>query len=271
MNPVLGASLDGVPRLLAVLLVAFLGFGQPVLGWWSDRKFRRALRRDRPANPAARRQRYRRTMVTEWLLVALVLAVVGAAPGLRLGQLGLRWPGFTGAAASFTAVGLVGLVATVAGYPVLRRRLRAAVPAGVVGTEAVLAMLPRTFVERRTYVGLAVTAGICEETLYRGFLIAVAGALLPGLGAVGLIAVSAGLFGLAHLYQGPLGVLGTGVLGGCLATLYLGSGSLLLPVCYHVLLDLRVLLLPAPGGRSADGRHTRGPTQGGGGDARHRG
>jgi membrane protease YdiL (CAAX protease family) len=36
----------------------------------------------------------------------------------------------------------------------------------------------------------------------------------------------------------------TGVLGGCLAVLYLGTGSLLLPVAFHALVDLRVLVLP---------------------------
>jgi membrane protease YdiL (CAAX protease family) len=266
-HPALGASLHGVPRVVAVVLVAFLGVGQPVLSWWSHRRFRRALRRDRPADPVARRQRYRRTAVTEWLLVLVVVAVVVAEPGLRLGQLGLRWPGLAGAAAPFSVVGLLGLVATVAVYLVVRRRLPAAAPAGA---EAVLALLPRTFAERRAFVGLAVTAGICEETLYRGFLIAVAGALLPGLGVVELVAVSAVLFGLAHLYQGPLGVLGTGVLGGCLAVLYLGSGSLLLPACYHILLDLRVLLLPLPGACPGRGRHAVGSGPGGGGNARHR-
>jgi hypothetical protein len=39
----------------------------------------------------------------------------------------------------------------------------------------------------------------------------------------------------------------TAVLGGCLAVLYLGSASLLLPVLHHLLVDLRILVLA--GGR----------------------
>jgi membrane protease YdiL (CAAX protease family) len=40
------------------------------------------------------------------------------------------------------------------------------------------------------------------------------------------------------------GVLTTGVLGAVLAALYLGTGSLLLPVVLHALVDLRFLLVP---------------------------
>jgi membrane protease YdiL (CAAX protease family) len=36
----------------------------------------------------------------------------------------------------------------------------------------------------------------------------------------------------------------TAVVGGCLAVLYLGTGSLLLPIAFHLLIDLRVLMVP---------------------------
>lgn len=141
----------------------------------------------------------------------------------------------------YTVVGAVGLVGSVALLAGLRRRVDQG--AEVVAPEAVHALIPRTAGERRAFLGLAVTAGVCEEVLYRGVLLAVAVALLPALGPVRLVLVAALVFGLAHLYQGPVGMLTALVLGGGLAILYLGSGSLLLPVLYHVLIDLRVLLL----------------------------
>jgi membrane protease YdiL (CAAX protease family) len=78
-------------------------------------------------------------------------------------------------------------------------------------------------------------------------LLGLATALAPGLSPARLAMLSAVAFGLAHTYQGPLGGLTTAVLGGCLAVLYLGSASLLLPVLYHLLVDLRILVLT--GGR----------------------
>lgn len=263
-NPAHGAELQGPALLAGVVLLAYLVAGQPLVGRWSQRRFAAALRRD----PQARLRRYRRTAVLEWLLVGATVALAAAAPGLTLGQLGVRPPGLSGAAAAFTLAGLLGLAATVVVFGVVRRRLHGAAPVNPAAPEAVLALLPRTFPERRAFAVLSVTAGVCEEVLYRGLLVAVGTALVPRLGALAAVAASAVAFGVAHLYQGVWGILGTGILGGCLAVLYLGSGSLLLPVCYHALLDLRVLLLPVPA--TDAGRHATRPDPNGGAGARHR-
>jgi membrane protease YdiL (CAAX protease family) len=102
-----------------------------------------------------------------------------------------------------------------------------------------------------TVVG--VTAGVCEEWLYRGFFLAVVAALAGGLPTGLLVVVAAVAFGLAHAYQGPVGILTTGLLGGVMAALYLQTGSLLLPVLLHAAIDLRFLLVPSrvlPAGRA---------------------
>jgi membrane protease YdiL (CAAX protease family) len=109
---------------------------------------------------------------------------------------------------------------------------------------ATLALLPRTTAERRLFTLVGVTAGVCEEWLYRGFLLAVVAAIGGGLPTPALVAIGALAFGLAHAYQGVAGIVTTGVLGGVMAGLYLGTGSLLLPVVLHALIDLRFLLVP---------------------------
>jgi membrane protease YdiL (CAAX protease family) len=110
---------------------------------------------------------------------------------------------------------------------------------------ATLALLPRTRRERHLFTVVGVTAGICEEWLYRGFFLAVVSALAGRPPAPVLVLVAAAAFGLAHAYQGPAGILTTAVLGGVLAALYLATGSLLLPVLLHAAIDLRFLLVPA--------------------------
>jgi membrane protease YdiL (CAAX protease family) len=260
-NPAAGAELHGPALLAGGLLLAYLVAGQPLVGRWNQRRFARALRRD----PDARLRRYRRSAAAEWLLVALVLLLVAAAPGLSLGQLGIRPPRPDGTGLAFTAIGVLGLGGTLAVFAAVARGLRRHPAVEPRAPEAVLVLLPRTVRERRSFAALALTAGVCEEVLYRGLFIAVGTVLVPRLGALAAVVASAVAFGLAHLYQGPWGMLGTGVLGGCLAVLYLGSGSLLLPVCYHALLDLRVLLLPLP---AAARRHAGRPE--GGDGARHR-
>jgi uncharacterized protein len=118
---------------------------------------------------------------------------------------------------------------------------------------ATLALLPRTAGERRLFTAVGVTAGVCEEWLYRGFFLAVVSALAGGLPTGLLVVIAAVAFGLAHAYQGPAGVLTTGLLGGVMAALYLQTGSLLLPILLHAAIDLRFLLVPSrvlPAGRS---------------------
>jgi membrane protease YdiL (CAAX protease family) len=123
---------------------------------------------------------------------------------------------------------------------------------GQSAVSATLALLPRTARERRLFTLVGLTAGVCEEWLYRGFLLAVGSALTGGLPDWALVGGAAVAFGLAHAYQGLVGIVTTGVLGGVMAALYLGTGSLLLPVVLHAVIDLRFLLVPAhvlPAGR----------------------
>jgi uncharacterized protein len=241
-----GVGLSGLPLVLALALSAYLVPVQPAVGGWSQRRFERAAH----ADPVARIARYRRTVLLEWALVAVALLVVRLAPRLDLGDVGVRWPGLSGGAGPFTVIGTAGLAVSAALLVALRRRVaRERVP--VSAPRQVLALLPRTARERQVFVWLAVTAGMCEETLYRGFLLAVAAALAPGLSPWWAVTVAALAFGAAHAYQGAGGVVATGVLGGCLAIIYLGSGSLLLPVLYHVLVDLRALVLTATRPRHA--------------------
>jgi membrane protease YdiL (CAAX protease family) len=109
---------------------------------------------------------------------------------------------------------------------------------------ATLALLPRTAAERRLFTVVGLTAGICEEWLYRGFFLAVVAAVAGDLPTWVLVGLAAVAFGLAHAYQGRAGVVLTGLLGGVMAALYLGTGSLLLPVLLHAAIDLRFLLVP---------------------------
>lgn len=62
-----------------------------------------------------------------------------------------------------------------------------------------LALVPHTRSEHRWFLGVSVTAGICEELLYRGFLVWL---LQPWVGLGWAAALSVIAFGAAHAYQG---------------------------------------------------------------------
>jgi membrane protease YdiL (CAAX protease family) len=96
-------------------------------------------------------------------------------------------------------------------------------------------ILPSTPREARAFHGIAVTAGVCEEVLYRGYLLWYFQSLMP---AGAAIAAAILVFGLGHVYQGIRGIFSTGIAGGIAMAVYLLTGSLVAPILLHVALDL---------------------------------
>ena len=243
----------GPAALAAVVVATYLVVGEPAVGHVLHRRFESRLRTD----PAARRSFYGRLLILEWGLALLALVVWLSAPGVDAGQVGLRWPqGWPGPVTGLVVLLVLLFVA------VSTRALRSGVlleptepraghrPSGQgrhaeSAAHATLAVLPRSTAERRLFTVVGVTAGICEEWLYRGFFLAVVAAVSGGLPTGVLVVIAAVAFGLAHAYQGPAGVVTTGLLGGVMAAIYLQTGSLLLPVLLHAVIDLRFLLVPA--------------------------
>jgi membrane protease YdiL (CAAX protease family) len=103
------------------------------------------------------------------------------------------------------------------------------------------ALLPRNTAELPYGAGLALSAGVFEETLFRLAL----PALLYGITGNALFAFAgcAVLFGLLHLYQKLTGVIVAIVLGAVLTLVYVVSGSILLAIAVHAIIDLRSLVL----------------------------
>jgi membrane protease YdiL (CAAX protease family) len=100
-----------------------------------------------------------------------------------------------------------------------------------------------TRAERGRFVGLACTAGITEELLYRAFGLSYVHWLWPDLSTDAAVLLTSAAFGLAHLYQGWKNVLLTGLLGLVFAALTIETRSVLPAIAVHTLLDLRLLLL----------------------------
>ncbi len=97
-------------------------------------------------------------------------------------------------------------------------------------------LLPVNLAEYLPYSALAITAGVCEEFVYRGF--AIAALSKAGLPLWLVVILSSMLFGLAHAYQGRGGIVSTGIFGVLLALGRLGFGSLVPVMMWHAGLDL---------------------------------
>lgn len=97
------------------------------------------------------------------------------------------------------------------------------------------ALLPSGRGQLIYWMAVAITAGVTEELLYRGFAIWAFSAYINVAFAV---AASAVLFGLGHIYQGFTEVLKTAAVGLIMAALYLAIGSIFPVILLHALLDI---------------------------------
>jgi membrane protease YdiL (CAAX protease family) len=111
--------------------------------------------------------------------------------------------------------------------------------------ESVEFMLPENFQERMLFIFVALTAGFCEEVIYRGFMFDYFKELPFHLPLWMIAIITSIIFGMAHLYQGWKNVIGTGIMGFALAYFYIYFGTIWVPMIVHMIIDSRVAILPS--------------------------
>ncbi|SNY50616.1 CPBP family intramembrane glutamic endopeptidase [Paractinoplanes atraurantiacus] len=203
------------------------------------------------ARPDGRIWFYRRFLFGGWTLAVFALLPVVDSGKLTLADLGLTWSGGGVAAPAPSYAPALAWVLTAFLLAVLvisGNRLRRHVLAGgtVATREKAAPMFPRTPRERGLATAVAVTAGITEEIIFRGLLVA-AGVALFDLPLVAACALSIVLFAATHLYQGPQGVYGAAALAVAFTGITVLSGTLLPAIILHVIVDLIAFLhIPPP-------------------------
>ncbi len=223
---------DIVATVLCHALAAYIVLAAPWLGYfWYQRARKRVLAGD----PLAKVRLFRELVVEQIVTTALICALwFLGIPGTRLG-LGVphSW---------WLTAGLgIGMV-----FLLMRSALRARPKAQQLREklqESAGAILPETVREQRWFALVSVGAGISEELAFRGFLFYYIGAHVPQVNTLEKVLLTSAVFGLAHFYQGWQGVLKTGMGGLVLAAFYVLTGSVLLPVAVHAMIDLQVPII----------------------------
>jgi membrane protease YdiL (CAAX protease family) len=175
---------------------------------------------------------YASTIAFQWFAVAVV-AWRAWAHRFTASQLGLTIPDGN----RILVASIVGAAAIALLQWLNLRRMRK-IPAQARGSLQAIAerILPRSAVELLPYLALAITAGLCEEFLYRGFAMAVLAR--TGLPAWAVVLISSVLFGLAHSYQGRGGVVMTMLIGVILGASRLNYGSVIPAIFWHSAVDV---------------------------------
>jgi uncharacterized protein len=210
-----------------VLIVVVLGV---IFEWrWYWPRYVRSVRSN---VPGARMGMYRNLVVAEWIVTLYILArwLAKARPwsALWLGPLGHPRVCLGLSFAAIVVVLLAWNTRTILGRPKAIARVREQV--GYL--EPVLAETER---ERRVFWLVSITAGICEEIVFRGFLMWCIGAWI---GLIFAVIISSIFFGFGHIYQGTSHVLPTAMAGFALALIVVASGSLWPAIIIHAALDM---------------------------------
>ncbi|MDP3494907.1 MAG: type II CAAX endopeptidase family protein [Hyphomonadaceae bacterium] len=230
MFPVLPlASLTGFDVAAVVLLSVVV----PLYGWIGHG---RDKRREAEGQAKALAAQYREALIFLWGATAVVLAIwMGASRPLA--GLGLDAP------FSLTFWGAMGFAvlasAAYASQIVMLRRsakARAQLVKQLAGQAGVKAMLPTTRREMGWFRVVALSAGVGEEIVFRGFLIWAFAHWMPIWAAAGCALV---VFTLSHLYQENVRALaGVAVAGAVMTALVMVSGSLFPAMLLHTVIDL---------------------------------
>ena len=232
--------------LVQHLLFFFLLVLAPAWDLWDTRRLKR--------NPtSAGKIRYYKTLCA-WLWIATVVAylAVGVRPILTIYPAAEEIPWLLEHPWVFYSVeAVIALFVALTFLPiviVIRKKLRKQ-PRTYSSADSLKSLsyvLPATRSERRWFVFVCITAGICEEWLFRGFLLHYLHAFPFALGLTLALLISAVIFGLQHLYLGAGGAVATTLSGVIFGLLFILTGSLLLPILLHAATDLRMLVILRP-------------------------
>lgn len=186
------------------------------------------------ANPDLLIQTYKSIYVMQWAMCLPVLVMLGLKAG-GLASIGI---GFL-----TDPLSIAGLIATVVVGAQLIKRLphpeKRLIKAKKRFKE-VIYILPKNKAEHKWSLGLSITAGVCEEVLFRGLFYEL---LLEHTTAIYAIIIVNIFFGLGHAGTKLKNMLSTMGLGLLWSTIYYFTGSLWVPIAMHILVDIYSLTL----------------------------
>lgn len=220
---------------LALFLIYFVGYEF----WWGLTRYPQIIFAIGQGHMPKTRF-YTRLMLGLWIPAGLVSLLV-ANGRLSWKDLGINWfePGgppwlfyVLAAIAGVYFIYLVYSLIVLRIYAMKKQSINQNIP------DEVKVLLPVTKKEKQIWVFTAVTAGITEELLYRGFLFFLMGALFPGLNIFIILVVSALIFGTGHVYQGFFEAAKAMLIGLIFGLFFIAFGTIIPCIVLHTMQDM---------------------------------
>jgi uncharacterized protein len=235
------ASLLRTESMIVVqhLLVIFLVVVTPLWDWYEIPRLKAST------DPRRKVKFYAKIMAASWVCAAVAVMTAGVASvsNIRTVPGEISWLD-AGSRGGVVMKGITAgmLIAIMLPALLALRRENIRAKAGKAAKRLAF-LLPSTRDERAWWWAVCITAGICEETVYRGFLLHYFHTLPFHLSLTWALVASSLIFGIGHLYQGVGGGVQTAVIGFVFGVMFVMTGSLVLPIVVHAVMDLRVLAM----------------------------
>jgi membrane protease YdiL (CAAX protease family) len=171
-----------------------------------------------------------------WVM-AITVGVIWKLAGRPLADLGLRWGESTTLWVPVLVVGFALWYGLDTWFEVRSpERLRRTVERWQTHTP----FMPETWKEYHVFSLLAVSAGFCEEVVFRGFFISYLLLLLGDSTPAILVALilPALVFGFSHMYEGLHAVSKIVIMSVAFGIVFILSGSIIVLIVLHILVDL---------------------------------
>ncbi len=179
----------------------------------------------------ARISQYKEVILT-WMVFAICVFAMWVLFDRNWTDLGIRLPDPVPLAGGLAVAALVILIFVVPLRNMSRSSQRSAEFGPQMGDIALL--MPRSKAEEYWFKAVSTNAGITEELIFRGYLIWY---LEHFLGLWWAAGIAIFMFGFAHMYQGLKLLPGILLISAVTVCLYVYTGSLVVPVLFHIFLD----------------------------------
>ena len=217
---------------LDIGLCAFLMIAWPLYEFFVDwPRFKRW--RDHIPSRALIRE-FKATIIQQWVLTAIA-AFIWVHAGRSWESIGMRpvmgWRLLGSAALALALIALNAYqILAIAKSEKTRRAARSSK-----SIRSVEMILPHNETQLRWFFLVSMTAGFCEEFLFRGYLIHALAPLITWWGAAALALIP---FGLLHGYQGRDGIIKTAIVGAFMTLVVAATHSLIPAMVLHALIDI---------------------------------
>jgi uncharacterized protein len=236
--------------VLQHLLVILLAVGLPLWDWYEIPRLKAST------EPRKKIRYYSKIVTLLWILAFVVVVAIGLGPAfiirISAGEIGWLDRGSRGAMlVEGIAVGMLIAIFVPALLAMSNQKLR---EKSAKAAKKLSFLLPSTGAERHWWWLVCLTAGTCEEIIYRGFLLHYFHTAPFHWSLTRALIMASIIFGIGHLYQGLAGAASTVIIGFVFGCIFLLTGSLLIPMVLHAALDLRVLMMLPEGFETAEAK-----------------